>query len=123
MKIPAIIIRTNDNWEKVIKTLGNAKVQITKTRNVEGDMHVTYPTSRTKRDHEGTHINRYTILFFFLDKTERRLAMRGLPAGVNTDGIKEDVIKQGVKIIEKHAMHTRRGLTKIIPLYVVKTPK
>lgn len=58
---------------------------------------------------------------FVLYETVKKLVMRGLPVGVSTHRIKDDLIEQRVKIIDVHAMHAQREPRKVLPVYLVKT--
>lgn len=59
---------------------------------------------------------------YFIENTENRLVIRGLPIGADVMDIKEELEHLNIGVIEVQAMHTHRGPRKPLPLYLVKIP-
>lgn len=80
---------------------------MTKTRNVQDDMHIIVATPDDYR--RATKDLKTAVMQFFsyvLGKDEKGLVMRGWSSGVNPEAIKKDLLQRGAKTTEVHAMPT-----------------
>lgn len=108
IKMPDIGIRTNgtnEEWEKAINIL--RKVRITKTRNVQGDMHVTVaPADNNSQATKDLTLSGMQFYCYVLGGNEEK---RDLASGVNLEATKENLLQQGAKFTEVHAICSQRG--------------